>query len=189
MQDKIFVSRETKEKLKEYERLLLQWNSKINLISKQDENKIWERHFIDSLQLFNYLNKDIHLVDIGSGGGFPGMILSIAGVNKVTLIESDYKKTVFLLQIAKLSSNEVNIINDRVENVRLVADVMTARAFTNIDNLLSLTNHIVIKDKILLLKGNSYNDELLAALKNWRFDYNLYNSITDKKSKIIEIIK
>src|SRR5690606_9447814 len=125
------TSRETLQRLKEYQALLLKWNKAINLISKSTEENCWERHILDSLQLLNYIqDKDIHLVDIGSGAGLPGIVLSIAGVRRVTIVESDQRKCSFLLQASKLSSNKIEIVNDRIENLKgLSCDILTARAF------------------------------------------------------------
>lgn len=182
------ISRETIEILQQYQALAIRWNEKLNLISSNSVKNFWERHIIDSLQLLKFISdKDIHLVDIGTGAGFPGLILSIAGVKKVTLVESDSRKAAFLLQASILSSNKVDIVNDRAENLSLFCNIITCRAFANIDNILELTSKIKVSDKYLLLKGEAYSTELNNAKKRWKFDCNVQNSITLEKSKIIEI--
>ena len=104
------VSREVYEKLIKYCELLCKWNNAINLISSKTIDDILERHVLDSLQLLKFIkNKNISIIDIGSGAGFPAIILSIAGVSDVTLIESDSRKAAFLLQASELASGKVRI--------------------------------------------------------------------------------
>lgn len=182
------ISRETIESLKSYQELVFKWNKTINLISNKSLEGFWERHIVDSLQLLKFIdNRDISLIDVGSGAGLPGIVLSIAGVKNVTLVESDVRKSAFLLQAAGISSNKVNIINDRIENVSSSCDILTCRAWTNIDNIFNLTNNIRVDDKYLLLKGERYGSELELAKQNWKFDYIEANSITSATGKIIEI--
>jgi len=181
------ISRETIERLKKFEELILKWNQKINLVSSNSD-QLWQRHIIDSIQLLEFIeSKNIDLLDVGSGAGFPGVVLSIAGVKKVTLVESDSKKAAFLLQAASLSSNKIFIINDRIENVSLQCDILTSRAWANINNIFKFSKKIIVRDKYLLLKGKNYVSELEKAKNEWEFEYNIENSITSLESKIIEI--
>ncbi len=182
------ISRETFEALKKYQELVCKWNKTINLVSDKSLEDFWERHIIDSLQLLKFIdNKDISLIDVGSGGGLPGIILSIAGIKNVTLVESDVRKAAFLLQAASISSYKVNIINDRIENIDFSCDILTCRAWASIDNILKLTRKINISDKYLLLKGEAFKDEIEAARKTWKFDYSTLNSISSGEGRIIEI--
>ena len=96
MVDNLNVSREVNHALLNYQNLLLKWNKAINLISRNSEKDIWERHILDSLQLLKYIDFSDIIIDIGSGGGFPGIVLSICGVKNTVVIESDKKKSVFL---------------------------------------------------------------------------------------------
>jgi 16S rRNA (guanine527-N7)-methyltransferase len=89
------VSREVKEALLNYQNLLLKWNKAINLISRNSEKDIWARHILDSLQLLKYVDFLDNIIDIGSGGGFPGIVLSIGGVKNIALVESDKKSQFF----------------------------------------------------------------------------------------------
>ncbi|MGU9987084.1 16S rRNA (guanine(527)-N(7))-methyltransferase RsmG, partial [Rickettsia sp. R1] len=99
----IEVPHEVIEKLQIFQELVQKWNKAINLISENSTQNFWKRHILDSLQLMQYINdKEIHLVDIGSGAGFPGIILSIAGVAKTSLIEADLRKCIFLEKAAKI---------------------------------------------------------------------------------------
>lgn len=182
------ISRETFDVLKNYQELVFKWNKTINLVSSKNLENFWERHIIDSLQLLKFIdNKNISLIDVGSGAGLPGVVLSIAGIKNVTLVESDARKAAFLLQAAGISSNKIDIINDRIENVTLNCDILTSRAWTNIDNIFKLTDKINIADKYLLMKGENCKHEIELAHKNWNFDSIENGSITSEMSKIIEI--
>jgi len=155
------VSRETILKLEEYVELLIKWNQKINLISKNDIPDIWNKHIILCAEVIKYIdNKDIKLVDLGSRGGFPGIILSILGMPNVTLIESNSKKTAFLLQASKISNFSVRIINDRIEKQQIECDIITSRAFASINQLLECTKYVRFKKFMLLLKGPEVAKEI-----------------------------
>jgi len=182
-----YVSRDV---FKRYHELLLKWNQTINLVSSNSLDEFIERHIIDSLQLLKYLpDKNIEIIDLGSGAGLPGIILSLAGIKKVTLIESDSRKAAFLLQASKLSSEKIEIINDRIENVNdLECDVLTSRALADLDSLLGYNQTILVRDKYLLHKGEFYQKEIDEAKKHWLFNVNVHDSITSKYSKILEII-
>lgn len=179
----------SREMINEYKDLLLKWNKTINLISKNDIDKIQERHFEDSMQLIGFIpNEYVSIIDVGSGAGFPGVILSMMGVNEMTLIESDSRKAAFLAQAIKLSSNSVQILNERVENINdLVCDIITSRAFAGLDTIFNHTKNITVKDKYLLHKGESYQKELDEAAKHWLFNVNIHDNITFNKGKILEI--
>lgn len=184
------VSRENIHGFEEYKKLILKWNEKINLISKNTIEDFEVRHIIDSLQLANFINDlNIHIVDIGSGGGFPGIILSIIGVKKVTLIESDARKAAFLLQASLLSSNKIEVLNTRVEELNMKCDIVTCRAFASLDRIFNFTKKFVIADKYLILKGEKSQSEIEDSKLNWKFDWKIHDSITSKNGKILEINK
>ncbi|WP_422229052.1 16S rRNA (guanine(527)-N(7))-methyltransferase RsmG [Rickettsia endosymbiont of Halotydeus destructor] len=180
-----FIPREIIEELKEYQELVLKWNNTINLVSNNSIKDFWSRHIIDSLQLLQYIdNKDIYLIDMGSGAGFPGMILSIAGIKSVILIESDIRKCAFLKKVA---NRNVQVINQRVEKVKAACEVLTCRAFASLNMIFNYTENILVKEKFLLLKGKNYHIELEEARKNWSFDYSVHKSMTSEEGKILEI--
>ncbi|WP_425363210.1 16S rRNA (guanine(527)-N(7))-methyltransferase RsmG [Candidatus Tisiphia endosymbiont of Hybos culiciformis] len=182
------VSREVLDALEKYQSLTLKWNKTINLVSCNTERDFWVRHILDSLQLMKYINdQNIHLIDVGSGGGFPGIVLSIAGIKNVTLVESDVRKSVFLLQASKISSNKVNVVNQRIENVKLDCDILTSRACTQLEKIFVYTKHINVKNKYLLFKGEQYQKEIEIAKKRWSFCHSMYDSETSDNSKILEI--
>lgn len=184
----IEVSHEIIENLEKFRKLVLKWNKAINLISPSSGKNFWQRHIIDSLQLTEYIdNKDIHLLDIGSGGGLPGIILSIVGIKKVTLIESDTRKCIFLKKASKISNNITTILNQRVEKIKINCDILTCRAFAPLNKIFYHIENISINKKILLLKGKNYLAELKEAQKHWSFNYLVHQSITSEEGKILEI--
>lgn len=185
---KFGVSREV---MVQYVSMIEKWNRSINLVSHNDFNNFYQRHILDSLQVLNFINnKDISVIDVGSGSGLPGVLLSFAGITNVTLIESDSRKAAFLFEVSKLSSNKIDIINDRVEKIDgLKCDILTSRAFANISSLLKYTKKIEVKDKFLLHKGSLYKKELTNAKKDWLFEEKVHDSITSIDGKIIEIEK
>src|ERR1700722_13861594 len=126
------VSRETIERLTIYQNLLKEWQQKVNLVSSSTLPHMWERHFQDSLQLLPYLPREnASLIDLGSGAGFPGLVLALSRPEtlKVTLIESDLKKCLFLEIVSRETKISVTIIRERIEALRetLKGDIITAR--------------------------------------------------------------
>lgn len=169
----------SRELFKNYIELLFKWNNNINLISKNITiNDIWERHIYDCASLLEFIGPNDKVIDVGSGAGFPGIILSLLGIKDVTLIESDSRKAAFLLQASKFCSNKVTILNERVENLPLECDILTSRAFASITNILALCNNIKVKKKCLFLKGKKAIMEIEEAQKEWVFDYRI-----DKKNE------
>ena len=193
----VLVSRETFEKLCIFYRTLTKWQKSINLISKSSIKNIWERHFLDSAQLYKYV-KDINgnILDFGSGAGFPGLILAIMGKKNIHLVESDYKKCVFLKEIAMLTDVKVTIHNCRIEHLRFFnVDLVTCRALAPLDKLIDYVEDFVIKSsiknqkfpKLLFLKGKKYKSEIIQLQKNKNINFKEYTSITDKDGKILYI--
>ncbi len=174
------VSRETLNRLVDFSKILYEWNEKMNLVSKNSIQQLWQRHILDSLQLVNYLPKKFEtLTDIGSGAGFPAIVLAIFLKEKMPnvrlkLIESITKKTVYLNDVVqKLSLTNVEVINSRVENtVFKNTDIVTARAVAALDVLLSYQNKIGNSETLgIYLKGKTYKQEIETACKNWDFKY------------------
>lgn len=177
------VSRETLQKLKDFKVQLLEWNQKINLVSKNAENELDFRHILDSLQLLEHIDNNAKLIiDIGSGSGFPGIVLAIALQEKIpeakiVLVESITKKTVYLKDVCGcLGLTNVEVINNRAENIVFKnADYITARAVATIDKIYNFTKTIYSKNtRYLLLKGKSGNEELQEARKKWIFKVNSF---------------
>lgn len=172
------VSRETLALLKVYQDSLNEWQEKMNLVSKNSLPQAWERHFLDSMQLFDLLPENAKLLyDLGSGAGFPGMVLAIMAKYKtpylkVKLVESTTKKTLYLKEVAKLTGANVEIINQRIEKLnKEEADVITSRALASLTELLQYSKPFSAKHtKCLFLKGKTYLEELKEAQQNWDFD-------------------
>lgn len=193
--EKIDVSRETYTDLETFQNMVLEWNNKFNLISKSSAEDIWNRHILDSLQLLKFINdKAEKLYDFGSGAGFPGMVLAIAIKDifpnlKVSLMESIRKKAIFLNEVKTRLNLDVDIYNERVENLKLPkADIITSRAMASLEKLLNYAYPFCKKEtELLFLKGKTWEDEIKTALIKWKFDYEAFESITDKDGKILFI--
>ena len=189
MLDVEVVSRENKDKLRQYIDLLIKWNKAINLVSSNSIKDIERRHILDSIQLLNYIEKrDISVLDLGSGAGLPGVVLSICGIKKMVLVESDERKAAFLLQASKISPELIEIKNSRAENLPADSyDVVVSRAFADLSSILNYCRNIEVKEKFLLLKGKTYEDEIIQARKHWLFKVKIHDSITSIEGKILEI--
>ncbi len=184
------VSRETLEKIETYINTLWKWNMQINLISAKTVLEIWYRHVLDCMQIIKHLQKDLILtiLDVGSGNGFPGILLGILTANKVILIETITKKCIFLLEVVRiLKLMNVTVICDRVENIKISCDVLTSRAFSKIDGLLACVQNINIRDRILVFKGKNREIDLVMAQKKYTFDYTQELSIINDNSTIITL--
>ncbi|MBQ8481805.1 MAG: 16S rRNA (guanine(527)-N(7))-methyltransferase RsmG [Alphaproteobacteria bacterium] len=173
------VSRETFKKIEQFSELLREWNQKINLVSRNSLGILWERHILDSAQLINYIPEQIeYLLDIGSGAGFPAMILAILlqeknPDTKIMLVESIKKKTVYLNDIRdRLGLSNVKIYNCRVESHEFPKpDIITARAVASLDVLCGYVSGIGKNStESLFLKGKSYKEEIAEAKRHWNFD-------------------
>ncbi len=188
------VSLETAEKLKIYHALLQKWQLKINLISNNTLENAWERHFEDSLQLLDILpEKPQILFDIGTGAGFPGLVLAISNSNyDVHLIESDQKKCSFLKNVSRETSTDVQIINKRIENIDLndhkIPDIITARALASLSSLFEYCKKWIEQNpriQLVFMKGERADEEIQELENSWKFESCTYQSKTSKSSKII----
>ena len=189
------VSRETIDRLKVFEKLVLKWSKTINLISKADQHKIWERHIVDSLQIYPLLPKNIkNYVDFGSGGGFPGFVLSIllnaADLQtSIHLVESDKRKSAFLRTINRELSLNVRVYSSRIEGLKLQqVDVITARAVAPLDILLRLSSLHINKNTICIFpKGKNWKKEVKKAQKQWKFDLEVIKSKTQAGAVVLKM--
>ena len=181
------VSRETIQKLEKFAKLLLKWNKSTNLIAKSTETELWNRHILDSLQLLKLIGNE-EILDIGTGAGFPGVVISIAGGNKVFLVEKNAKKCAFLHQVKAEIGGNFEIINESIEHIPVKnIEIITCRAFASVKKILELTCRLLAKDtKLLLLKGESYKVELDEAKSSgWYFDHEVVKSITNKSGAVL----
>lgn len=185
------VSRETFQRLETYERLLRQWQEKINLVANSTLDDIWQRHFLDSFQLLNYIEAHVSretVVDLGSGAGFPAMVLAIAGISNIHMIESDQRKCAFLREVSRETSTSVTIHNQRIESVNLGADIITSRAFADLAKTLEISEKLRGENtQYLLLKPLDMDKELTEATKSWYFDHQLTPSQSDPRGAILQL--
>lgn len=188
------VSRETYQKLETYVALLQEWQQKFNLVSNSSLADVWNRHIADSAQLFKYLNNEVDSVyDLGSGAGFPAMVLAVMAQEqypqiKFTLMESITKKTVYLNAVKQeLKLDNVTVINSRSEDLTLPkADVITARAVASLDKLLNCVFKFTSRQtKLIFPKGKSYKEELDEAEKFWNFKLKVDESQTSQDGVIL----
>ncbi|CAO3408090.1 16S rRNA (guanine(527)-N(7))-methyltransferase RsmG [Azospirillum largimobile] len=184
------VSRETLDRLIAYEGLLRKWQPKINLVGPSTLPDVWKRHFLDSAQLFPLLPEDTRvLVDLGSGAGFPGLVLAILGVPQVHLIESDVRKCAFLREVARVCEAPVTVHTKRIETVTgIEADVVTARALAPLADLFAWAHPFIgSRGKCLFLKGSALDDELTATTQYWTMDSERFDSRTDPSGTILRV--
>ena len=191
----IDVSRETIVLLQRLGLLVEKWNKSINLISKKTVPEIWNRHILDSAQIFYANNRGFKKwLDMGSGAGFPGLVVAILAKDKniggeTVLVESDKRKCVFLSTVKRELNLNLSIINKRIESCDgQQADVISARALADLSSLLDLSfNHLSDNTTLIFSKGKSWKEELFAAEKTWNFSWEAVTSITDAKSVVLKI--
>lgn len=188
------VSRETAQRLDTFIDLLRTWQNTTNLIAPSTIQTIWSRHVADSLQLLQYAQNTKTWVDLGSGGGFPGMVIACAlePPAVVHLVESNAKKAAFLREAARVTGAPAKIHNQRIEEFNKQfqghADIVTARALAPLAELLGFcAPHIKMGAQALLLKGQDIADELTEAAKYWKIDAELKESLTDPKGRILVV--
>jgi 16S rRNA (guanine527-N7)-methyltransferase len=191
---KFNVSRETIEKLNKYKDFLLSSNKYLNLIGKKTENQIFTRHFVDSAQIYDLIEDKCEIIDLGSGAGFPGVILKILMDNKkisgnITLIDKSPKKCIFLQDLSDKLGLTLKIVNLKVENFKFnKISTVVSRAFKKtvdtIDILFKNDDKII---NIILIKGKTYQQEIDEAKKKYTFDLEKFRSITSDESYILKI--
>ncbi len=180
------VSRETLNGFYEYKALLCKWNEKINLVSKHTLINIWERHFLDSGQIIiNVEASGKRWVDVGSGAGFPGLVVALLLRDRkvdcdLVLVEKHPKKVFFLKEVIRKLNLSVEVVNDNIYTLEpLNADILTARAFSELNNLMEIAFRHRKKEGIcLFLKGENYKIELDKTLNYWFFDYDIVGSLS-----------
>ncbi len=189
------VSRETLDRLQAYEALLRKWNPRINLVSRRSLDDLWRRHMLDSIQLRDFDQNHGNEVmsglwlDLGSGAGFPGLVLAVAGVPNMHLVESDSRKCAFLREAARITHTEVTVHNERIETLPpLAARTVSARALAPLPRLLPLAYpHLISGGQILLLKGQDVDVELTEATKYWKMHRRRIPSVTDGSGSVLQL--
>ena len=187
------VSRETFLRLKEYEKLLFKWNAKINLVSRSTLDNFWNRHVLDSAQFLSSVGEKAgKWVDLGSGGGLPGLVVAILSdeiepVNKLFLVEADVRKAVFLKTVCRELGLKVEVYNNRIEELPSIsANIVSARALAPLKTLcLYAKNHLEKDGVAVFAKGENWKAELVEAQKKWIFSYEAVKSTLHEGSVVL----
>ncbi len=177
------------EKLKKFTNLVLKENQNYNLIAKSTENQIWHRHILDSAQMVKFIDFDINsMADLGTGAGFPGLVVEIFNENKafhVKLYEKSPVKRRFLKSVIKELSLSAEVLGD-VRNEVIDSEIIICRAFKKLDQIIQVSREIAKKPhKLMILKGQNAQEEIKNSLKTKKYPYKLESSMTNKDSKII----
>jgi len=177
-------------KLRQLVGLVEKWSAKINLVSKGDLPVLWDRHVLDSLALAPLIPAGTtRAIDLGSGAGFPGLVLAVATGIPFTLIESDSRKAAFLTEAARQLAAPVSVLNARIETAKTApAPLVTARALAPLDRLIGLAlPHLAPGGVCLFPKGRTASDELTAASSLWQMDVERYGNAGDPGACILKL--
>jgi 16S rRNA (guanine527-N7)-methyltransferase len=188
--DQLGVSRETLERLTIHLELLRRWQPAGNLVGLTTLTDPWRRHILDSAQLAVRVPAAANtLVDLGSGAGFPGMVLALLGVRGVHLVESNRRKAQFLREVARATGAPVTIHAERIERLQgWPADTLTARALAPLPRLLELAEGFLSSDSVcLFLKGRSVDDELTNAGISWHMVAERLPSLSQPTGVVLEL--
>lgn len=196
--DNIDVSRETFTKLEAYANLLTKWQPSKNLVSNSTIGDMWCRHFYDSAQLYALIRKShgdkaLSCVDIGSGAGFPGLVLSIMGIGSVAMVESNGKKCSFMRQVVLATGADAKIANVRIEELEPEpVDIILSRACASVSQILEWCEPFVDKSvdnnvEYWLLKGASVEDELKEASAHWTMRVDRFKSKSDGSGTVLRL--
>lgn len=192
------VSRETEDRLDSIVALLEKWQRTINLVAPATLPQIWTRHVADSLQLVPLAGEASRWVDLGSGGGFPGLVVGAVLAERpdadVTLIESDSRKAAFLREAARIAELPVTVLPARIEQVapRIAAgvEVVSARALAPLPKLLPLAESFIAQGALgLFLKGQDVDNELTETSKSWNVEASIVESRTDRSGRVLIVRK
>lgn len=180
------TSRETISKVVQYYDLLLKWNKSLNLVQKNTlEKDVFEsRHLIDCWQLTRYLDKANPVLDIGSGAGLPGILLSIAGFT-VHLVELDASKSSFLKNCKAHLNLNCSILTVDVYSIGEPYTQVTSRAFSQLSSLLEVQSNVSRETKGVFLKGSLYEEEVRQAQQKWSFDLQVMQSLSSSEGKVL----
>jgi len=188
------VSRETLNDLDRFVQLVIKWNPAINLVAKNSLADVWVRHIKDSVQLIPLAPIGRAWIDLGSGGGFPGIVVSlilkeIAPETCMYLVESDARKATFLRESSRVLRINCQILNQRIEEINLPpASIISARALAHLDKLLHFSKRMMDPDGVcLFMKGKSYKDEVRLARESWNFDCEVIQSTTSAEAAVLRV--
>ncbi|HEY1796831.1 MAG TPA: 16S rRNA (guanine(527)-N(7))-methyltransferase RsmG [Stellaceae bacterium] len=182
------VSRETMERLDAYAALLRRWSGRVNLVGRNTLDDMWRRHFLDSAQLRPFVaDSAASLIDLGSGAGFPGLVLAIFGVLGVELVESDQRKCAFLREAIRVTGAAAVLRQERAEAMTARPyDIVTARACAPLDRLLGLAEPFIGPGtRCVLLKGERAEDEIAVAREGWNMQVTSRPSRADPRGVVL----
>jgi 16S rRNA (guanine527-N7)-methyltransferase len=191
------VAPDTRQRLERYVDLIMKWTRRINLVSRSNEQQLWQRHVVDSAQLWGLVPDSARtFADLGSGAGFPGLVLAILarqmrpGTSHV-LVESDQRKAAFLREAIRETDAPARVVCDRIETVpNLGADMVTARALAALPRLLALAvPHLSAGGVAVFPKGVGYRDEIAQARSEWGFDLEEFPSQTDRDARLLRLTR
>jgi 16S rRNA (guanine527-N7)-methyltransferase len=192
--DSLDVSRETIEQLELFGNLVVKWTTKINLISKSTIPNIWERHIVDSAQVYNLAPVSGKWIDLGAGAGFPGIVAAIISAGRsetheFIFVESDQRKAVFLRTAIRELNLEAMVISERIEEISsLEADILSARALGELNKLLGYAERHMKNDGTALFpKGQRWESEEDAAKSAWTYECEVFESSTNSEAAILRI--
>ena len=169
---------------------LVSFNAHTNLVGKSTLTNPWNNHILDSLQILPHIkNKNFSIIDMGTGAGLPGVVLSIMGCKNITLVDSKRKKINFLSLLKTKMFLKYSTILGRVENIKnLKYDIVTSRALANLETLFTYSqNFLKKKTVIIFLKGKTVNDEIKNAEVGWSFEYTKIQSLSDPRGSVLLI--
>lgn len=183
------VSRETLARLEIYAETLQAWQPRINLVSNKSLDDLWRRHFLDSIQLVEWIAPDMRVLDMGSGAGFPGLVISIVTGAPVVLAESDSRKCAFLREVRRLTDANAEIAEGRIEDLDAGSfDVVVARALAPLSGLLGHAAGLMKSDGFcLFLKGARVDDELTDASESWNMQVEQHQSLSEPDGTVLRI--
>lgn len=191
------VSRETMEQLAQYESLLIKWQRSINLVARSTLDNLWQRHMLDSAQIANLAPESAcSWVDLGSGGGFPGLVVAILLRDrsnfKMHLVESDQRKGIFMREVIRATGAPAEVHTARIEvfarESDLKPDVVSARALATLDRIIEWAYPLFEPETIgLFLKGQGLEDELTSARKGWIFEETVIPSLSDPSGSVLQL--
>jgi 16S rRNA (guanine527-N7)-methyltransferase len=188
---KFFPLNEAQEKnFEDFVAALLLENGKFNFIGKSTIDSLWERHILDSAQLLPLIKTpNAKFADLGSGAGFPGIVLSILGVKEIHLVEKSFRKADFLRRAKGFSQNRIFVHQANLEDLKDIKfDCIVSRALAPLPKLLEYSKKFLEKDGYcLFLKGKNLNNEIITAKNSFQFEYELHPSLTSSESNIIKI--
>ena len=186
------VSRETMHKLEIFADLLMEAQKTLNLVSKNTLPDLWARHMLDSMQLIEHLPKSTRsITDLGSGAGFPGLVLSISTGLPTRLIEARRRKGIFLRHVIDQTGAPATVINERIQNLstesrKKPVDIITARALAPLEQLCEMA--VLLEARTcLFMKGARWREELTKAQKHWTMSLQAFRSCTSNESRILRI--